>query len=237
MNIHIINPVWVCLVSLLFKFQVLPLFFPLWMSVWNVHRGKKSLWCVLQGEHLQNIIFLSFYTVVKHCILLHKLLLNISSTKHFQTFSPFPSGRALTEQHGQHWWDHPVCQGDAEPEAQQVHAEGLHTGLLSGHARSDRQCGRNTPTAFFGAGEAGGLTSTVDRGGKDEERQEAGVECYLSSPWSFGRVWESSKGRAPERLCQPLICFLNISFNADGHCYTAGGKWNHHVNMCLFSFL
>lgn len=96
--------------------------------------------------------------------------------------SPFPSRRALTAQHGQHWRDRPICQGDAEPEAQQVHAEGLHTGLLSGHARSGRRFGRNALTAFFGAGEAGGLTNTVDRGGKDEERQEAGVECYLGSP-------------------------------------------------------
>lgn len=90
--------------------------------------------------------------------------------------------QALTTQHGQRWRDHPICQGNGDSEAQQMYAEGLCTGLLSGHAWSSWWRGGNAATGLFGAGEGGG--PRVNHGGENDEREEKeeDVDVDLGSP-------------------------------------------------------
>lgn len=89
----------------------------------------------------------------------------------------------MVPQHGQRCQHHPICQGDGEPEAQQMSAEGLCTGLLSGHAWSSWWRGGNAATGFFGAGESGGPPRGAKHGGevKEREGEKDDIDINLSS--------------------------------------------------------
>lgn len=94
-----------------------------------------------------------------------------------------------------------------------MYAEGLCTGLLSGHAWSSWWRGGNAATGLFGAGDGGG--PRVDHGGENDEREEReeDVDVNLGSP----RNEDHGKGCPSERLRQPITCFLTTSPDADGH--------------------
>lgn len=97
----------------------------------------------------------------------------------------FFSRQALAPQHGQCWRHHSVCQGDGEPEAQQMSAEGLCTGLLSGHAWSRWRRGGNAAAGLFGAGEGGGPPRRANHGRQNKEREEEDkddIDVNHSSP-------------------------------------------------------
>lgn len=90
----------------------------------------------------------------------------------------------MVPQNGQHWRHHPICQRDGEPGAQQMSAEGLRTGLLSGHAWSSWWRGGNAATGLFGGGEGGRPPSKANHGGGNEEREEEekdDIDVNLSS--------------------------------------------------------
>lgn len=96
-------------------------------------------------------------------------------------------------------------------------AEGLRTGLLSGHAWSGWWRGGNAAAGLFGAGEGGGLPSRVIHGGENDEREEeeekGDIDVDFGSPSNEYHCNVCSS----ERHSQPITCFLTTSSDADGH--------------------
>lgn len=145
-----------------------------------------------------------------------------------------------TIQYGNSWGDHPVCQGDAGPEAQQRHAEDLHTGLHSCHGWSDWRVAGDSIPAVCG----GWIRRAANGGGGGGEEEGAGVAHLLGSTWACGNVSDSSdwdQGQISddswaEKLSQPLACLLkrlqqDSADTVNGH----SGELNHCVQPVRYA--
>lgn len=198
MNMHISIPaVWVCLVVSCFIYQP-----PLWFFS---HLDLRPL-DILRRKFI--LVSASRWVLALLNLLIElKYLFEYFNNFAFSYIVDINQDQLWAPHHGQRWGHHPIRQGDGEPEAQQMSAEGLCTGLLSGHAWSGWWRGGNAAASLFGAREVGGAEpSRANHGAENEEREEEDdIDVDLSSPCPS------------ERHRQPITCFLTTSSDADGH--------------------
>lgn len=134
----------------------------------------------------------------------------------FFTLTVFPPQAQQTTHYGHHWWNCPVCKGDAEPEARTSHAEDLYAWHHSCHAWSGWWAVGNGYAAIFGAQAYWGQRSRTDHRGKDSEEADIGFAQYPGSPCCCGCAgasWDQGQSQTSnacwaEKPSQPLTCIM-----------------------------